>query len=321
MSETDTGLRPRFRSRVWRTARFAVALDAPRIMGIVNVTPDSFSDGDPGMTTERALATCERLVREGAHIRDLGGESSRPGAEPVPLELELERVLPVVRGAVTLGVPVSVDSAKPEVMRAALDLGADIVNDIGALRVPGTLDAVAAYPSCGVVLMHMRGVPRSMQAGEPHYDDVVAEVGAFLGERAAAAEAAGIARERIVVDAGVGFGKTPAHNLALLARQRELCAGGLPPLLAGWSRKSTLVKLAGLAGIPRGQRTATQQATLDAASVAAAVLAVERGAAIVRVHAVAATAAALAVLLAAKEPEREPAPADRSGAGSIIPAP
>jgi dihydropteroate synthase len=294
--EGNTGLRPRF---LWRTSRFAVPLDAPRIMGIVNVTPDSFSDGDPGMTPARALATCERLVREGAHILDLGGESSRPGAEPVPLDVELARVLPVLKGAVTLGVPVSIDSAKPEVMRAALDLGADIVNDIGALRVPGALEAVAAHPSCGVVLMHMRGVPRSMQAGEPTYGDVVAEVRDFLAARAAAAEAGGVARERIVVDAGIGFGKTPAHNLALLARQREL-VDALPPLLAGWSRKSTVVKLAGLAGIPRGQRTAEQQATVDAASVAAAVLAVERGAAVVRVHAVAQTAAALALVAAAR---------------------
>ena len=268
-------------------------------MGIVNVTPDSFSDGDPGMTPARALATCERLVRDGAHILDLGGESSRPGAEPVPLEIELARVVPVLRGAVTLGVPVSIDSAKPEVMRAALDLGCDIVNDIGALRAPGALEAVAAHPTCGVVLMHMRGVPRSMQAGEPDYADVVAEVRDFLAERTRAAEGAGVGRERIVVDAGIGFGKTPAHNLSLLARQRELVDGSLPPLLAGWSRKSTLVQLAGLKGVPRGQRTAEQQATIDAASVAAAVLAVERGARIVRVHAVAATRAALALLAAA----------------------
>ena len=269
-------------------------------MGIVNVTPDSFSDGDPAMTPARALATCERLVRQGAHILDLGGESSRPGAEPVPLDVELARVLPVVAGAVTLGVPVSVDSAKPEVMRAALDLGADIVNDIGALRVPGALEAVAGHPSCGVVLMHMRGVPRSMQAGEPDYGDVVTEVRDFLAERAGVAERAGIARGRIVVDAGIGFGKTPAHNLALLARQGELCDGALPPLLAGWSRKSTLVQLAGLKGVPRGQRTAEQQASVDAASVAAAVLAVERGAVIVRVHAVAATVAALALQAAVR---------------------
>jgi dihydropteroate synthase len=152
-------------------------------MGIVNVTPDSFSDGDADLTPARALATCERLVGEGAHILDLGGESSRPGAEPVPLEVELARVLPVLRGAVALGVPVSIDSAKPEVMQAALDLGADIVNDIGALRVPGALEAVAAHPSCGVVLMHMRGVPRSMQAGEPAYGDVVSDVRDFLAER------------------------------------------------------------------------------------------------------------------------------------------
>ncbi len=281
----------------WKTARFEIDLAEPRVMGIVNLTPDSFSDGDPALTPARALATCERLLVEGADILDLGGESSRPGADPVDLETELARVIPVLREAVRLGCPVSIDTAKPEVMRAALDLGADIVNDIGALRAPGALEVVAAHPACGVCLMHMRGTPRSMQA-ETDYGDLVGEIGAFLRERVAAVEAAGVGRERIVVDPGVGFGKTPAQNLELLSRQEELLALGVP-LLAGWSRKSTLARLAGVSATPPAERSAAQRATLDAASVAASLLAVQRGARIVRVHNVAAMVAALAVWKAA----------------------
>jgi dihydropteroate synthase len=262
-------------------------------MGIVNLTPDSFSDGDPTLTPARALATCERLLAEGADMLDLGAESSRPGADPVDLETELARLLPVLREAVRLGRPISVDTAKPEVMRAALDLGADIVNDIGALRAPGALEAVASHPACGACLMHMRGTPRSMQR-ETDYVDLVGEIRAFLGERVAAVEAAGVARERIVVDPGVGFGKTPAQNLELLSRQEELLALGLP-LLIGWSRKSTLARLAGVSATPPAERSAAQRATLDVASVAASLLAVQRGARIVRVHNVAAMVAALAV--------------------------
>jgi len=281
----------------WKTSRFEIDLAEPRVMGIVNLTPDSFSDGDPTLTPARALATCERLLAEGADMLDLGGESSRPGADPVDLETELARVLPVLREAVRFGRPISVDSAKPEVMRAALDLGADIVNDIGALRAPGALEAVASHPGCGVCLMHMRGTPRSMQ-GETDYVDLVGEIGAFLAERVAALQAAGVARERIVVDPGVGFGKTQAQNLELLSRQEELLALGLP-LLAGWSRKSTLAQLAGVSATPPAQRSAAQRTTLDAASVAASLLAVQRGARIVRVHNVAAMVAALAVWKAA----------------------
>jgi len=283
----------------WKTSRFEIDLAEPRVMGIVNLTPDSFSDGDPKLTPARALATCERLLAEGADLLDLGGESSRPGADPVDLETELARLLPVLREAVRLGRPVSVDTAKPEVMRAALDLGADIVNDIGALRAPGALEVVASHPACGVCLMHMRGTPRSMQ-GETDYADLVGEIGTFLGERVATVEAAGVARARIVVDPGVGFGKTPAQNLELLSRQEELLALGLP-LLTGWSRKSTLARLAGVSATPPAQRSAAQRATLDAASVAASLLAVQRGARIVRVHNVAAMVAALAVWKAAPE--------------------
>jgi len=283
----------------WRTARFEIDLAEPRVMGIVNVTPDSFSDGDPGLTPARALATCERLLAEGADLLDLGGESSRPGADPVGLETELRRVMPVLRGALRFGCPISIDTAKPEVMRAALELGADIVNDIGALRAPGALEVVAAHPACGVCLMHMRGTPRSMQ-GETDYQDLVGEIGAFLRERVAAVEAAGVARERIVVDPGVGFGKTQAQNLELLSRQAELLALGVP-LLTGWSRKSTLARLAGVSATPPSARSDAQRATLDAASVAASLLAVQRGARIVRVHNVAAMVAALAVWKAAPE--------------------
>jgi dihydropteroate synthase len=260
-------------------------------MGIVNVTPDSFSDGGLHGGSAGAIEHCERLVKQGADILDIGGESSRPGAEPVPLDEELARVLPVLRAAVGFGVPVSIDSYKPEVMRAALDLGADIVNDIKALREPGALDLVAARPDCGVCLMHMRGMePKTMQDGEPEYDDVVREVAGFLERRAHALLGRGIAAERIVLDPGVGFGKRDRHNVVLLARQDELLALGFP-LLAGWSRKGTLGRITGR---PPGQRAA--------ASVAAALAAVQRGARIVRVHDVAETVDALAVWRAAALP-------------------
>lgn len=285
---------------MWQAGRFRIDLSRPRVMGIVNITPDSFSDGDERMTPARAIATCERLVAEGADLLDLGGESSRPGAEPVSAEVELDRVLPVLEAALRLGCPVSVDTAKPAVMRAALALGADAINDIGALRAEGALDAVAAHETCGVCLMHMRGTPLTMR-GLTDYDDVVAEVTEFLRDAVERARAGGIDPERVVVDAGIGFAKTPAQNWALLQRQPELLRAGRP-LLAGWSRKSTLVKLAGLAGTPPRGRTTAELAALDAASAAAAMLAVQRGASIVRVHNVAATVAALALLRAASVP-------------------
>ncbi len=266
----------------WQTTRFRIDLARPKVMGIVNVTPDSFSDGGRHADAARALAHCEQLVAEGADILDIGGESTRPGATPVPLEEELARVLPVLEGALGLGVPVSVDTVKPEVMRRALELGADIVNDINALRLPGAVEAVAAHPGCGVCLMHMRGDPATMQQ-RPQYDDVVAEVGDFLRERVALLAGRGVDAERIVLDPGIGFGKSVEHNLALLRRQRELLALGRP-LLLGWSRKSTL---GAVTGRPVEQRLA--------ASLAAALAAVQLGARIVRVHDVAATADALKV--------------------------
>jgi dihydropteroate synthase len=276
----------------WRAGRFEIDLELPRVMAIVNVTPDSFSDGDPVATPAQAIARCERLLAEGADILDVGGESTRPGAPAVDLETELTRVVPVLQAAVRLGCPVSIDTTKADVMRAALDLGVDIVNDVAALRGPGALDVVSVHDSCGVCLMHMRGTPQTMREAA-RYDDVVAEVAAFLRERIAAVEAAGVARERIVADPGIGFAKTPEHNLALLAHQEVLAALGVP-LLVGWSRKSTLARLAGVA-TPAPDRSADERARVAAASVAAAVLAVERGARIVRVHDVAATVAALAV--------------------------
>jgi len=284
---------------VWRTSRFEIDLARPRVMGIVNVTPDSFSEGGADLSPGQAIARCEQLLQDGADVLDIGGESSRPGALPVSAEVELARVRPVLEAALGLGCPVSIDTTKVEVMRAALDLGVDIVNDIAALRTPGALALVAAHPRCGVCLMHMRGTPRSMQA-ETSYDDVTGEVAAFLRERIEAAVAAGIAPARIVVDPGIGFGKTPAQNLELLARQDVLVALGVP-LLVGWSRKSTLARLAGLAAKAPASRPPAEQARLEAASVVAAVVAVQRGARIVRVHDVAATVAGLAVWQAAHD--------------------
>ena len=270
----------------WQTTRFRIDLAQARVMGIVNVTPDSFSDGGLHAGTAAALAHCEQLLAEGADMLDLGGESSRPGAAAVTSAEELARVLPVLAGALALGCPVSVDTTKPEVMRAALAQGADIINDINALRAPGAADAVAAHGGCGVCLMHMRGAPASMQQS-PAYDDVVAEVMAFLRARSDAMRVLGIGAERIVFDPGIGFGKSVEHNLELLRRQHELLALGRP-LLAGWSRKSTLGAITGRAVQDRAS-----------ASVAAALAAVERGARIVRVHDVAATVDALKVWRAA----------------------
>ena len=266
----------------WQTTRFSIDLARPQVMGIVNVTPDSFSDGGRYSSTRAAMAHCEQLLADGADMLDLGGESSRPGSPPVPLDEELARVLPVLRDAVKLGVPISVDTYKPQVMCAALAEGADIVNDIWALRQPGAMVAVAAHPSCGVCLMHMHGEPRTMQRS-PMQGDAVPQVLSFLQERSAALLALGVEPARIVWDAGIGFGKTVEQNFALLARQSELLTGGYP-LLSGWSRKSSL---GAVTGLPVEERLGP--------SIAAALLAVERGARVVRVHDVRQTAAALKV--------------------------
>jgi dihydropteroate synthase len=274
----------------WQTTRFAIDLSRPRVMGIVNITPDSFSDGGRFASTDAAIMHCDELKAQGADILDLGGESTRPGARaPSPVE-ECERVLPVLKHALTLGLPVSVDTSEPAVMRAALELGADIINDVRALQRPGAVEVVAAHERAGVCLMHMRGEPATMQSLAV-YDDVVAEVARFLEERAALLVAHGIARERVVLDPGIGFAKTVEHNLALLRRQPELLALGYP-VLVGWSRKSTL---GALTGRPVQERLP--------ASVAAALAAVQRGARIVRVHDVAATVDALKVWEAAGLPE------------------
>ncbi|HYF17167.1 MAG TPA: dihydropteroate synthase [Ramlibacter sp.] len=276
-----------------QTARFRIDLRRPRVMGIVNVTPDSFSDGGRFASTRAGVEHAQRLVADGADILDIGGESTRPGSPPVPLDDERAGVVPVLREAVRLGVAVSVDTSKPELMREALDLGVDIVNDIWALRRPGARQAVAAHPACGVCLMHMHGEPQTMQQA-PMQGDAVPQVREFLQREAQAAQAAGVARERIVWDAGIGFGKTVAQNFALLARQHELLQDGYP-LLAGWSRKGSLGQVTGL---PVDDRLA--------ASVAAAVLAVDRGARIVRVHDVKETVAALKVWAAMQDQDRQP---------------
>ncbi|GAB3732210.1 dihydropteroate synthase [Luteimonas pelagia] len=263
-----------------------VVLDRPRVMGIVNVTPDSFSDGGAHATTEAAVAHALRLADEGADILDIGGESTRPGAAAVALEEELRRVVPVIeRLAKETGVAISVDTSRPEVMRAAVEAGAGMVNDVFALRRDGALEAAAAL-GVPVVLMHMLGEPRTMQ-DDPRYDDVVAEVHRFLAERIFAAEMAGIAKKRVVVDPGFGFGKTTAHNLALLADLGRFADLGVP-VLAGLSRKRTIGELTGRES--PGDRLH--------GSVAAHLLAAERGARILRVHDVAATVDALRVLAA-----------------------
>ena len=272
----------------WTTTRFDIDLTEPRVMGIVNVTPDSFSDGGQHASARAAIVHAERLVAEGAHLLDIGGESTRPGSQPVPLEEELARVLPVLREALRLNVPLSVDTNKPEVMRAVLDLGADIVNDIWALRQGDALGVVAAHPRAGVCLMHMHRDPSTMQVA-PLEGDVLPVVRGFLRERAQTLRERGVARERIVLDPGIGFGKTVAQNFSLLARQAELLDEGYP-LLAGWSRKSSL-------GAVTGVQSPAERVH---ASVAAAVLAVDRGARVLRVHDVRATVEALKVWQAAR---------------------
>lgn len=258
-------------------------LDRCRVVGIVNVTPDSFSDGGRHDTAEAAIAHGLRLVQEGADCLDIGGESTRPGAEPVPMADELQRVIPVIEAlSRQTRVPISIDTSKPEVMRAAVQAGAGLINDVQALRSEGALDAAAAL-GVPVVLMHMQGEPRSMQAA-PQYDDVVGEVHRFLAERLFACELAGIAKKNVIVDPGFGFGKTRAHNLQLLAQLQRFTELGVP-VLAGLSRKATIGELTGRS-VP---------ADRVHGSVAAHLVAAQRGALLVRVHDVAATVDALAL--------------------------
>jgi len=271
----------------WQTTRYRIDLTNPKVMGIVNVTPDSFSDGGRHLQVRDALTACEQLIREGADILDIGGESSRPGAPRLSVDEEWARVGEVLQAAGTLGVPVSVDTCKTEIMARALDLGVDIINDIRSLEAPGALALVGSHPACGVCLMHMQGDPATMQQ-RPAYPDVVADVAAYLESRLKALSELGVDGARVVLDPGIGFGKTPEHNIQLLSRQPELRQLGRP-LLVGWSRKSTLGHITGR---PVDQRLA--------ASLAAALAGVTQGARIVRVHDVAATVDALKVWAAAR---------------------
>lgn len=261
--------------------RFRLSGRRALVMGVLNVTPDSFSDGGRHATTQAAIDHAGRLIDEGADLIDIGGESTRPGSTPVPPDEEAARVLPVLRALRDAGVPISVDTRRPGLMRAALDEGADMINDIEGFRAPGAIDAVRGS-ACAVVAMHMQGEPATMQQA-PAYGDVVAEVRDFLRERLGALRAAGIADDRIVLDPGFGFGKTFDHNVALMRALPELAALGAP-LLVGVSRKGMVGKLTGRAPADR-----------VAGSVAAALAAVARGARIVRVHDVAATRDALTV--------------------------
>lgn len=284
-----------------------LVLDRPSIMGVVNVTPDSFSDGGSFDSAQAAVDHALRLVEQGADLLDVGGESTRPGAGPVDESEELRRVLPVVEAlAARAGVPVSIDTAKPSVMRAALAAGASMVNDVLALRADGALDAVAEA-GAAAVLMHMRGEPRTMQQ-DPHYDDVVADVHRFLADRILACQFAGIDRARLIVDPGFGFGKTLAHNLDLLRGMDRFATLGVP-VLAGLSRKAMI-------GAITGHDTPRERLH---GSVAAALLAVQKGAAIVRVHDVAATRDALAVwqAVASGVPVREARLADPDAARRV----
>ncbi len=266
---------------------YRLDLSRPLVMGIVNVTPDSFSDGGRHLLHDAAISHARQLIAEGADILDIGGESTRPGASVVEVQEELDRVMPVIEGLRDVGVPLSIDTCKAAVMRAALAAGVHMVNDINALQQPEALAAVA-NSNAAVCLMHKQGLPKSMQI-EPHYDDVVTEVFAFLQSRIRAAEAAGVARQRIVIDPGFGFGKTLAHNLDLLRNLQKFTELKVP-LLAGLSRKSML-------GAITGQDVNNRLP----ASLAAALLAVQRGASIVRVHDVQATCDVLKVWQAVSE--------------------
>jgi dihydropteroate synthase len=266
--------------------KFKLDLSRPLVMGIVNVTPDSFSDGGQHLPREAALTHAHQLIAEGADLLDIGGESSRPGAQPVGVQEELDRVLPIIEGLRDAPVPISIDTYKPEVMEAAIAAGVQMVNDINALQDPAAMSVVAGS-SVAVCLMHKRGNPQTMQA-QPQYLDVVAEVSEFLRRRIAAAAKAGIEPKRIVIDPGFGFGKTMEHNLVILRELNKLVEMGMP-VLAGLSRKSMLGTLTGQ---DVGDRLS--------ASIAAALIAVQRGASIVRVHDVRATVDALKVWNAVK---------------------
>lgn len=286
----------------WTTGRFELDLRAPKVMGIVNVTPDSFSDGGLYASPDTALAHCDKLLKDGADILDIGGESTRPGAQTLPVDEELARVLPVVRHAVTLGVPVSVDTYKPQVMQAVLDVGADIINDVWALRWSSNENGltgrqiVAGHPRCGVCLMHMHRNPQTMQV-MPMEGDVMPQVLSFLEQYALDLRGLGVDQTRICIDPGIGFGKTVQQNFALLRQQSALVALGYA-VMTGWSRKSSLAAVT--------ERSLSAVATLDirdrlVPSVTAALLAVQNGAHVVRVHDVKETVQALKVYAAMQQ--------------------
>jgi dihydropteroate synthase len=277
---------------IWQTSRFKLDLTQPKVMGIVNLTPDSFSDGGRHSSLSSALENAQTLLAQGADILDIGGESSRPGAEPVSVQEELKRVLPFLQEALTWKVPISVDTYKPEVMQAALDLGADVINDIWALRQPGALQMVARYPQCGVCLMHMHREPQTMMA-QPMTGDALPLVKEFLSKQVLKLRDSGVQANRIVLDPGIGFGKTIEQNLSLLQRQSELLSLG-HPLMAGWSRKGTLGKLVAVQG------QAPEPKDRVGASVATALIAVQNGATVLRVHDVKETVQALRVWWALK---------------------
>lgn len=279
-------------SKVWQTSRFKIDLAQPKVMAIVNLTPDSFSDGGQLATLSQSLTHAEKALQQGADILDIGGESSRPGAQAVSVQEELNRILPFLKQALAWNVPISVDTAKPEVMKVVLDLGVDIVNDIWALRQPGAMAVVAQHAQCGVCLMHMHREPQTMFE-QPMQGDALASVKAFLSERLLALNAAGISKDRVVLDPGIGFGKTIDQNLSLLKHQQELLALQCP-ILAGWSRKGSLGKLTAVNGhVPEPHQRV-------GASVAAALMSVQNGASIVRVHDVQETVQALRFWQAAK---------------------
>ncbi|WVN41303.1 dihydropteroate synthase [beta proteobacterium MWH-UniP1] len=276
-------------STVFQCGRFSIPLDRPKIMGIVNVTPDSFSDGGQHDTAEQAIAHAKLLISQGADILDIGGESTRPGAAPVSVEEELQRVLPVLRGVMDLGVPISIDTRRPQVMKEAVALGVDLLNDINGFRDPQAFEA-AVNSSCGLCIMHMLGEPRTMQ-DNPQYSDVVGEVTDFLMARCQAFVDRGVDRRRLLIDPGFGFGKSLEHNLALMRAIGQMAAQ--QPILVGVSRKRMIAGLLGQ-DYPPDQRVT--------GSVVAALWAADQGAQILRVHDVQETAQALAVWSAIKMP-------------------
>lgn len=274
--------------KLWQCGRFEFALERPILMGIVNVTPDSFFDGGQHDQADAAIAHARKLASEGAHILDIGGESTRPGAAPVSLEVELARVMPVLEAMKDTGVALSIDTCKPEVMRAALAMGADIINDVTGMRDPHARAVVAEHATCGVCVMHMQGEPRTMQL-EPHYEDVVREVLEALLQQARSVEQLGVSRSRISIDPGLGFGKTVAQNYRLVAELETIVASGYP-VVFGASRKSML---GAVTGRPVDQRLA--------GSVAAALAGVEHGAKVLRVHDVGETRDALMIWQSVKD--------------------